>query len=340
MSYDPGVSGISGASDVFLNTPANADALSYDSATSKWINSPVDKARVGLGNVDNTSDANKPVSTAQQTALNLKANTSSLAAVATSGSYTDLTGKPTLSAVATSGSYIDLTSKPTIPANVSDLTNDTGFITSAGAPVQSVNTQTGAVTLAKADVGLGNVDNTSDANKPVSTAQQTALNLKADVTYVDTSVTNLQLQTASIEDLVVSCQIVPVAGSLGVTSGTASVPFFVCPFPLRINSLSMVHWSGSTIPTSDTDWWLTRIRHTPAGTTTATNIATKTTRATASTEPAGEAWAAIAAWNYNTSDFTGADCATNDIISVVFSSNGSPVAISGPILVTIGYSPL
>lgn len=32
----------------------------------------------------------------------------------------------------------------------------------------------------KADVGLGNVDNTSDANKPVSTAQQTALNLKYD----------------------------------------------------------------------------------------------------------------------------------------------------------------
>lgn len=34
----------------------------------------------------------------------------------------------------------------------------------------------------KADVGLGNVDNTSDANKPVSTAQQTALNAKADAT--------------------------------------------------------------------------------------------------------------------------------------------------------------
>jgi hypothetical protein len=28
-------------------------------------------------------------------------------------------------------------------------------------------------------VGLGNVDNTSDANKPVSTAAQTALDLKA-----------------------------------------------------------------------------------------------------------------------------------------------------------------
>lgn len=34
-------------------------------------------------------------------------------------------------------------------------------------------------TLAKGDIGLGNVDNTSDANKPVSTAQQTALDLKA-----------------------------------------------------------------------------------------------------------------------------------------------------------------
>lgn len=32
--------------------------------------------------------------------------------------------------------------------------------------------------LVKGDVGLGNVDNTSDANKPVSTAQQTALDLK------------------------------------------------------------------------------------------------------------------------------------------------------------------
>jgi hypothetical protein len=33
---------------------------------------PPNKAQVGLGNVDNTSDANKPVSTAQQTALDLK----------------------------------------------------------------------------------------------------------------------------------------------------------------------------------------------------------------------------------------------------------------------------
>lgn len=37
----------------------------------------VTKAQVALGNADNTSDADKPVSTAQQTALNLKANLAS-----------------------------------------------------------------------------------------------------------------------------------------------------------------------------------------------------------------------------------------------------------------------
>ena len=36
----------------------------------------------------------------------------------------------------------------------------------AGSNVKSVNGKTGAVTISKADVGLGNVDNTADANKP------------------------------------------------------------------------------------------------------------------------------------------------------------------------------
>ena len=56
------------------------------------------------------------------------------------------------------------------------------------AGVSSVNTRTGAVTLAKSDVGLGNVDNTSDLNKPVSTATQTALDAKADVADVGAKV--------------------------------------------------------------------------------------------------------------------------------------------------------
>jgi hypothetical protein len=43
-------------------------------------------------------------------------------------------------------------------------------------------------TLDKAAVGLANVDNTSDANKPISTATQTALNAKADTAALGTKV--------------------------------------------------------------------------------------------------------------------------------------------------------
>lgn len=49
----------------------------------------------------------------------------------------------------------------------------------AESPVTSVAGKTGDVALTKADVGLSNVENTSDASKPVSTATQTALNAKA-----------------------------------------------------------------------------------------------------------------------------------------------------------------
>jgi hypothetical protein len=49
------------------------------------------------------------------------------------------------------------------------------------ANVVSVAGRTGAVSLTSTDVGLSNVDNTSDANKPVSSATQTALNLKANL---------------------------------------------------------------------------------------------------------------------------------------------------------------
>ena len=46
--------------------------------------------------------------------------------------------------------------------------------------IVTVSTIKTALNLSKSDVGLGNVDNTSDANKPISTATQTALNGKVD----------------------------------------------------------------------------------------------------------------------------------------------------------------
>ena len=60
------------------STTASSTYATQTSLTSHTSNTEnphsVTKAQVGLGNVDNTSDANKPISTATQTALNLKAN--------------------------------------------------------------------------------------------------------------------------------------------------------------------------------------------------------------------------------------------------------------------------
>ena len=59
-------------------TTATSTYATQTSLTSHTTNTEnphsVTKAQVGLGNVDNTSDANKPISTATQAALNLKAN--------------------------------------------------------------------------------------------------------------------------------------------------------------------------------------------------------------------------------------------------------------------------
>lgn len=61
------------------------------------------------------------------------------------------------------------------------LTDDNGKLTYNGqsvGSVVSVNGQTGEVVITSTEVGLGNVDNTSDLDKPISTATQTALDDK------------------------------------------------------------------------------------------------------------------------------------------------------------------
>ena len=53
--------------------------------------------------------------------------------------------------------------------------------TDAGVTIDGVLIKDGAIS--KSVVGLGNVDNTSDLNKPISTATQAALDLKSDTTH-------------------------------------------------------------------------------------------------------------------------------------------------------------
>ena len=65
--------------------------------------------------------------------------------------------------------------------------------------VNAVNTRTGNVTLTSSDVGLANVNNTSDANKPVSSAQQTALNAKIDTTTANSTLLGITAKAADSE---------------------------------------------------------------------------------------------------------------------------------------------
>jgi hypothetical protein len=132
----------------------------------------VTKAHVGLGNVDNTTDAAKPVSTATQTALDLKANTSDVAELAQDAVNTAIVAGTGLDKV-----YSDVANTITldIDSTVATLTG-TQTLTNKTLTSPAITTPTG---ITKSDVGLANVDNTTDAGKPVSTATQTALDLKA-----------------------------------------------------------------------------------------------------------------------------------------------------------------
>lgn len=106
------------------------------------LNNPhkVTKAQVGLGDCDNTSDLDKPVSAAVQAALDLKANEADI--------------QPQIDA---GGAALDTHKKDALNPHK----------------------------VTKAQVGLGNCDNTSDLDKPVSTAVKAALALKAAIAYVD-----------------------------------------------------------------------------------------------------------------------------------------------------------
>lgn len=123
----------------------------------------VTKSQVGLGNVDNTSDANKPISTATQTALNGKADL--VEGKVPASQLPDNIGLE-LGTTATTAYYGD---KGQAAYDHSQLTS--------GNPHH----------VSKSDVGLGNVDNTSDADKPISTAVQAALDTKMTGTYSGTT---------------------------------------------------------------------------------------------------------------------------------------------------------
>jgi hypothetical protein len=149
-------------------TPSNDDIIQRKAGV--WVNRSLleYKTDLALNNVDNTSDANKPVSSATQTVLNNK-----------------------LDATLASSTYQPLDSDLTSISNLAP-SNDDFIQRKAGV------WQNRTILEVKTDFGISNVDNTSDADKPISTATQSALNNKLDATLASASYQPLDGDLTSI----------------------------------------------------------------------------------------------------------------------------------------------
>ena len=133
--------------------------------------------------------------------------------------------------------------------------------------------------VTKAQVGLGNVDNTSDANKPVSTAQQAALDLKANSADVytktaadsllaakaNTALSNLTDAGKNISNWstnVSNCLVeIPQDINLTLSDGTLTLKSgskFYMPDGTAITTTSDQTWSTTTMPSSNLFVFLSR----------------------------------------------------------------------------------
>lgn len=134
-------------------------------------------------------------------------NKPTLATVATSGSYTDLSNQPSIPAAQVNSDWNSVSgvskilNKPTIPTKTSDITNDSGFITSAGAPVQSVNSKTGTVSLTTADIS----DSTN--KRYITDAQQTVLGNTSNTNTGDQDLSGLVPKTTTVNSKALSANI-------------------------------------------------------------------------------------------------------------------------------------
>ena len=201
------------------------------------------KRDIGLANVENTSDINKVVSNATQTALNLKLDANKLGIANGAASLNALGKIPTDQIPAISFSSVkvlnseaamlalssavvgsvvirtDLNKNYVLAAtNPAVLANWVELLTPAP-PVQTVNGYTGSVSLTKSDIGLSNVENTSDANKPVSSATQTALDLKSNLTDVASANAIISAHTTAI----ISNTNNIVANTASITANTTAI---------------------------------------------------------------------------------------------------------------------
>jgi hypothetical protein len=120
----------------------------------------------------------------------------------------------------TSSEHINLASGKSLYLNGTLLKDATETLTNKTLTSPVINTPTG---ITKSDVGLANVDNTTDAGKPISTATQTALDLKlASATAATTyeTITNVALKAPLADPTFTGTVTLPSTTSIGDVSST------------------------------------------------------------------------------------------------------------------------
>ena len=178
--------------------------------------SDINHVTIELPNVDNTSDANKPVSTAQATAIgvvqtdinNHEADSLNPHSVTkTQVGLSDVPNTNFTSAVGLNTAKVGITTQQASDITTNNakvgytetlVTNNTsvaantlkvGITTQQASDITTNNAKVSDINHVTSE--LPNVDNTSDANKPVSTATQTALDLKVDTTDATITTANI-----------------------------------------------------------------------------------------------------------------------------------------------------
>lgn len=148
----------------------------------------VTKEQVGLGNVDNTADLDKPVSTAVSEEIK-KVNTA-ITSEADRAKQVEADLNIAIENEVTRAKGIEAELTKEITDEALRATEAEGNITTAlNAHKDDVNNPHD---VTKAQIGLGNVDNTSDINKPISSAAQEALDnitssVEAEVTRAESA---------------------------------------------------------------------------------------------------------------------------------------------------------
>jgi hypothetical protein len=289
------------------------------------------RTNLGIGNVDNTSDLNKPVSNATKIYVdNAITGATIVDADATTKGKLQLAGD--LAGTAAAPRVPGLALKENLANKSTDIVADAasttkypsvkvikdyvdalnaaagvadGSITSAkiaDATIVNADVATNAAIdfsklniqkanilglgIVKGDLGLGNIDNTSDANKPVSAATQAALDLKANATDLTAEVTRATAAEATLTTNVTANATAIAAETTRATAAEVTLTTNVTANATAIAAETTRATAAETTLTNNLAAEVTRATAAESTLTTnvtanATAIAAETTRATA-----------------------------------------------------------